>query len=39
MNRKLKKGSEGENDARTVEVYKADFDALIEGRLLAGWVR
>jgi hypothetical protein len=38
MNRKLKKGSD-EADARAVEVYKADFNALMEGRLLPEWVR
>lgn len=33
MNRKLKKG-DSEEDDRAVEVYRADFDALVEGRLL-----
>jgi hypothetical protein len=34
MNRKLKKGDSPEDD-RAVETYRADFSALIEGRLLA----
>ncbi|MGH9008793.1 MAG: phosphotransferase family protein [Acidimicrobiia bacterium] len=38
MNRKLKKGSTPE-DEEAVETYKADFAALVDGRLLAGWVR
>jgi len=33
MNRKLKKGDR-EEDERTVGVYQADFEALVEGRLL-----
>ena len=35
MNRKLKKGDSPEDD-RAVEEYKADFEALVEGRLLPG---
>lgn len=34
MNRKLKKGDSPEDD-RAVETYRADFAALVEGRLLA----
>jgi hypothetical protein len=35
MNRKLKKG-DGPEDDRAVEEYTADFEALVEGRLLLG---
>ena len=33
MNRKLKKG-DSEEDEKAVDAYRADFEALIEGRLL-----